>query len=94
MGLLVRGGLVVGFNDIASNYASPGLTVLRRRSPGPPAPAQAGTRGAINYFRQKIKLLSPKSNYTALLTVAEINYLYANNPTTIDICVELSLIHI
>jgi hypothetical protein len=31
----------------ASNYASPGLTVLRRRSPGPPAPAEAGTRGAI-----------------------------------------------
>ena len=31
----------------ASNYASPGLTVLRRRIPGPPAPAQAGTRGAI-----------------------------------------------
>ena len=31
----------------ATNYASPGLTVLGRRSPGPPAPAQAGTRGAI-----------------------------------------------
>ena len=31
----------------ASNYASPGLTVLGRRSPGPPAPAQAGVRGAI-----------------------------------------------
>ena len=31
----------------ASNYASPDLTVLRRRIPGPPAPAQAGTRGAI-----------------------------------------------
>ena len=31
----------------ASNYASPGLTVLGRRSPGLPAPAQAGTRGAI-----------------------------------------------
>ena len=26
----------------ASNYASPGLTVLRSRRPGPPAPAQAG----------------------------------------------------
>ena len=36
----------------ASNYASPGLTVLGRRSPGPPAPAQAGVRGAINYFRK------------------------------------------
>ena len=32
----------------ASNYASPGLTVLGRRSPGLPAPAQAGTRGAIS----------------------------------------------
>ena len=31
----------------ASNYASPGLTVLGSRRPGPPAPAQAGTRGAI-----------------------------------------------
>ena len=31
----------------SKNYASPGLTVLRRRSPGPPAPAQAGVRGAI-----------------------------------------------
>ena len=30
----------------ASNYASPGLTVLGSRRPGPPAPAQAGTRGA------------------------------------------------
>jgi hypothetical protein len=34
----------------ASNYASPGLTVLGRRSPGPPAPAQAGTRGAIKHI--------------------------------------------
>ena len=32
----------------ASNYASPGLTVLGSRRPGPPAPAQAGTRGAKN----------------------------------------------
>jgi len=29
----------------ASNYASPGLTVLGRRSPAPPAPAQAGYAG-------------------------------------------------
>ena len=36
-------GLLVGFKL----RASPGLTVLRSRRPGPPAPAQAGTRGAI-----------------------------------------------
>jgi hypothetical protein len=40
---LQKMGLLVGFK----NYASPGLTVLGSRRPGPPAPAQAGTRGAI-----------------------------------------------
>ena len=36
-------GLLVGFKLRLARS-----TVLRRRSPGPPAPAQAGTRGAIN----------------------------------------------
>jgi hypothetical protein len=51
----------------ASNYASPGLTVLRRRSPGPPAPAQAGTRGAINYFgKRKWRCKRNRQRHTAL----------------------------
>ena len=37
----------------ASNYASPGLTVLGSRRPGPPAPAQAGTRGAKSDLSEK-----------------------------------------
>ena len=45
---LLREGIQKWVYWWASNYASPGLTVLGRRSPGLPAPAQAGTRGAIS----------------------------------------------
>ena len=43
---LLRATSEMGLLVWASNYASPGLTVLGSRRPGPPAPAQAGTRGA------------------------------------------------
>ena len=43
----------------ASNYASPGLNVLGRRSPDPPAPAQAGTRGAIIIKALRLKTWPP-----------------------------------
>ena len=53
----------------ASNYASPGLTVLGRRSPGPPAPTQAGTRGAKNCEIEKRK------DYTAYLYLICLHFL-------------------
>ena len=43
------------------NYASPGLAVLGSRRPGPPAPAQAGTRGAQIYIPKYQRTRSPRT---------------------------------
>ena len=64
-------GLLVGFQLRLARC----LTVLRRRSPGPPAPAQAGTRGA----KRRRSIL----NQLFLLSRTRLWFISMKNPNTL-----------